>query len=199
MQHKIYYFLIILVAALATTAQTKAEDKLNSSHINETVLFDFKNADQLEPWIIVNDGVMGGLSQGKITASNEQSAIFAGTVSLDNNGGFTSTRTLPQKYNLKDYAGIKLRVKGDGKNYQFRVRTNGRFDGVSYRYKFATKKNTWTVIEIPFDKFEPVFRGRILNDVEPITPSKIEQLGFLIANKRYEEFKLEIDWIKAYQ
>jgi monofunctional biosynthetic peptidoglycan transglycosylase len=55
------------------------------------------------------------------------------------------------------------------------------------------------VIEIPFNKFVPVFRGRILNDVEPITPSKIEQLGFLIANKRYEEFKLEIDWIKAYQ
>ena len=191
--------MFILVLALATALQTKAGDTLNSSHTNETVLFDFKNADQLEPWIIVNDGVMGGLSQGKITASSNQSAIFAGTVSLDNNGGFTSTRTLPYNYNLKDYAGIQLRVKGDGKNYQFRVKTNDRFDGVSYRYKFTTKEDTWTVVEIPFNKFVPVFRGRILNDVEPIIPNKIEQLGFLIANKRYEKFKLEIDWIKAYQ
>lgn len=167
--------------------------------MRETVLFDFKSATQLERWRIVNDGVMGGLSQSKFTNSGKQTAIFQGTVSLENNGGFTSTRTLSYDYNLEDYAGIQLRVKGDGKNYQFRLRSNGRFDGISYRYQFSTAADTWTIVDLPFNEFIPVFRGRILKDVDPITPESIRQLGFLIANKRSEEFKLEIDWIKAYK
>ncbi len=198
-KHKTAYILFILVIVLPFTLQTKAENKLNNGHTHETVLFDFKNATQLEPWRIVNDGVMGGLSQSRLTNSGKQTAIFEGTVSLKNNGGFTSTRTLPKNYHLKGYAGIQLRVKGDGKNYQFRLRGGDRFDGASYRHQFSTEADNWTLINIPFHKFIPVFRGRILQNVEPITPGEIQQIGFLIANKRAEEFKLEIDWIKAYK
>ena len=114
-------------------------------------------------------------------------------------GGFTSTRTAPRSYGLDGYDGILLRVKGDGKNYQFRLRTDDRFDGTSYRYEFATEVNTWMTIAIPFQEFVPVFRGRILKDVEPIDPEKIQQIGFLIANKQAEDFQLEIDWIKAFK
>lgn len=199
MKHKTAYILLNLVIVFPFALQTKADNKLNNDDTHETVLFDFINAAQLEPWRIVNDGVMGGLSQSRLTHSDKQTAIFEGTVSLENNGGFTSTRTLPKNYHLKGYAGIQLRVKGDGKNYQFRLRSNDRFDGVSYRHQFTTEADTWTIVDLPFNKFIPVFRGRILQDVEPITPESIQQLGFLIANKRSEQFQLEIDWIKAYK
>jgi monofunctional biosynthetic peptidoglycan transglycosylase len=55
------------------------------------------------------------------------------------------------------------------------------------------------IIDIPFHECVPVFRGRILEDVEPIRPEDIQQIGFLISNKQAGKFQLEIDWIKAYK
>lgn len=165
----------------------------------ERLILDFKNTDEIEYWRIVNDGVMGGLSKSEIIFSKNNTALFKGIVSLENNGGFASTRTIPRSYELDGYHGIRLRVKGDGKTFQFRMRTNDRFDGASYRYQFETKMNTWMIIEIPFHECVPVFRGRILEEVKPILPEEIQQIGFLISNKKAEKFQLEIDWIKAYK
>lgn len=142
---------------------------------------------------------MGGLSQSEIALSESNTAIFQGTVSLENNGGFSSIRTSPRFYKLDGYRGIVLRLKGDGKKYQFRLRMNDRFDGISYRYHFKTDINKWIIIGFPFNEFVPVFRGRTLYDLEPIDPKKIQQIGFLISDKQAGPFKLEIDWIKAYK
>ena len=79
------------------------------------------------------------------------------------------------------------------------MRTNDRFDGISYRYQFITQLNTWMIIDIPFHECVPVFRGRILRDVKPIPPEEIQQLGFLISNQQVGKIQIEIDWIKAYK
>ncbi|MEJ2025051.1 MAG: CIA30 family protein [Deltaproteobacteria bacterium] len=189
------FFLLIIcllsVTSVAEGATTTAQ--------NQKVLFDFQKSRKLTDWRIVNDGVMGGLSQSNIFLSESNTALFQGTVSLENNGGFSSVRTSPRLYKLDGYHGIMLRLKGDGKKYQFRLRTDDRFDGISYRYRFKTERNKWMIIRGPFNECVPVFRGRILNDVPPITPKKIQQIGFLIADKQAGPFKLEIDWIKAYK
>jgi monofunctional biosynthetic peptidoglycan transglycosylase len=138
-------------------------------------------------------------AQSEIVLSDSNTAIFQGTVSLENNGGFSLIRTSPRFYKLGGYRGIILRLKGDGKKYQFRLRMNDRFDGISYRYQFKTDINKWIIIRVPFNECVPVFRGRILDNVEPINPNKIQQIGFLIADKQAGPFKLEIDWIKAYK
>ena len=46
----------------------------------------------IDNWGIVNDGVMGGISQSNIYLNEENNIIFAGNVSLENNGGFASIR-----------------------------------------------------------------------------------------------------------
>jgi len=77
--------------------------------------FDFKEEQEINRWRIVNDGVMGGLSQGKILWNQpENTMIWSGKVSLENNGGFTSIRTTPELYKVGDFEKIILRVKGDG-------------------------------------------------------------------------------------
>ncbi|GAK76258.1 hypothetical protein JCM19296_1855 [Nonlabens ulvanivorans] len=43
-------------------------------------------------WVIVNDGVMGGLSQST-AVSYDNYVLFSGTTSLKNNGGFASYRS----------------------------------------------------------------------------------------------------------
>lgn len=188
---------IILVIGLVLPLH-KIEASENSIQ-SKKIIFDFQESDKMNEWIIVNDGVMGGLSQSEIILGGKSTAIFQGIVSLENNGGFSSTRTRPQMFNLGGYHGMLLRLRGDGKTYQFRLRTNDRFDGISYRYHFKTESNTWMIIRVPFQECVPVFRGRILDNVESIAPKDIQQIGFLISDKQVGPFKLEIDWVKAYK
>ncbi len=199
MKSLIMCFSLLVVTFSLVMPEARAKDADKGMDQQERLIFDFKNSNEIEYWRIVNDGVMGGLSKSEMVLSNNKTAIFSGIVSLENNGGFASTRTLPRPYELDGYNGILLRIKGDGKKYQFRLRTNDRFDGVSYRYQFETDLNTWMIIEIPFHECVPVFRGRILEDVRPILSEEIQQIGFLISNNKAEEFQLEIDWIKAYK
>ena len=199
MKRVILYLSLIVATILLFMPEARAKELYKSMDQQERLIFDFKNTNEIEYWRIVNDGVMGGLSKSEIVFSNSNTAIFKGIVSLENNGGFASIRTIPRSYELDGYNGILLRVKGDGKKYQFRLIKNDRFDGVSYRYQFETEFNTWMIIEIPFHECVPVLRGRILEDVKPILPEEIQQIGFLISNKQAEKFQLEIDWIKAYK
>jgi monofunctional biosynthetic peptidoglycan transglycosylase len=165
----------------------------------ERMLIDFNNPDEGENWQIVNDDVMGGVSQSKILFNDTGTATFQGRISLENNGGFASTRSKPHSFRLGGYTGLHVRLKGDGKDYQLRVRTDKRLDGISYRYRFTTQPGPWMNIRVPFSEFVPTFRGRILSNVPPISPEQIQQIGFLISDKQAGEFRIEIDWIKAYK
>ena len=66
----------------------------NSSHI----LFDFSKDSDLSDWTIVNDGVMGGVSQSDLIINADGNGLFSGKVSLDYNGGFASVRYNPVSY-----------------------------------------------------------------------------------------------------
>ncbi|OIQ25173.1 MAG: hypothetical protein BM555_06790 [Crocinitomix sp. MedPE-SWsnd] len=155
-------------------------------------LSDFSNTEEFKNWRIVNDGVMGGKSNGQFIRSEEGFAIFQGDVSLKNNGGFTSVRN---SFDSKDISGSKrvmVKLKGDGKTYQFRIR---RESGDYYVYKFAFETSgKWETITIPLNKVTPTFRG-----YEPNVPAydgkQLSEIGFLIANKKNESFKLEVSKI----
>ena len=47
----------------------------------------------ISPWRSINDGVMGGVSAGGMRESRE-GLKFTGTLSLENNGGFSSVRRM---------------------------------------------------------------------------------------------------------
>lgn len=192
-----YLALIGLLAFLASAPQASAASE--NMNTQQSTLFDFTTPEDVQFWQIVNDGVMGGRSQSTMTSQASNTALFKGAISLENNGGFASIRTVPLPYNLVGYSGVLFRVKGDGKPYQFRLRTGNRFDGIAYSYQFATKANEWINVTIPFSEFIPVFRGRVLRDVAPVTPKDIQQLGVLVTNKKAGPFQLEIDWIKVYE
>ena len=194
-----FIWVIQALVIIAVLHPACAAQKTPLSNKTQMVLFDFHKQGDLEDWRVVNDGVMGGLSRGEIIMTDSDTAVFQGILSLENNGGFSSTRTLPRPYNLDGYDGITLRVRGDGNTYQLRLRLDDRFDGVAYRYSFQTKADEWMTVEIPFSECVPVFRGRELSDVDPVAPAKIQQIGFLVSDKQAGPFRLEVDWIKAHQ
>jgi NADH dehydrogenase [ubiquinone] 1 alpha subcomplex assembly factor 1 len=163
------------------------------------MIFDFNSHDQAQDWLIVNDGVMGGASQSKLSVTPAGTALFRGNVSLENNGGFASVRTHPMAYQLADYEGLSLRVKGDGQQYRLRLRTDNHLEGIAYQANFQTQPDSWLNIWLPFAEFVPVYRGCIVPDAPKFDPARIVQIGFMISNKQAGPFELEIDWIKAYQ
>ena len=164
----------------------------------EYILFDFYTTDATQQWSVVNDGVMGGLSTSKIVLNSDQTATFSGTVSLLNNGGFTSIRTQVQIEQQTGFKGVSLRVKGDGLKYSVRFSTQQSFDSYVYQQKIQTVNNKWIEVKLPFSKFEPTYRGRTLSNKPTLVAFDIVQAGFLIADKQAGTFKLSIDWVKLY-
>jgi len=180
------------------TKQMKHPNSTKLNQIKTRTLFHFQKKTQQGIWNIVNDGVMGGLSKSDMAISAQKTAIFKGFVSLENYGGFASVRSVPQVMGLQNFEGIILRVKGDGKIYKLNIRADRRYDGVVYQKRFQTT-GSWQEIKIPFSQLWPGWRGRRLSRMGPLTPSKIQSLGFLIADKQAGAFRLEIGWIKAYK
>ncbi|MDH3626493.1 MAG: CIA30 family protein [Acidobacteriota bacterium] len=165
--------------------------------MTERVLFAFEGDEGPDRWMIVNDGVMGGLSRSRISLTENSTAVFEGQISLANNGGFASVRSLPEAMPTAGTSRLAARFRGDGREYQLRIRTSDAFDGVAYRWNFKTNANDWMTIEAPYSEFLATFRGRTLPDCPSIEPGTIRQLGFLIADKVEGPFRLEVDWIKA--
>jgi monofunctional biosynthetic peptidoglycan transglycosylase len=163
----------------------------------EKVLFAFEGDEGPDRWMIVNDGVMGGLSGSRIHLTDHGTAVFEGELSRANNGGFASVRSRPAALPTAGTSRLAVRVRGDGREYQLRIRTEDTFDGVAYRWSFKTLADAWMTVEACYRDFVPTFRGRILRDVPPLDPGAIRQLGFLIADGVEGPFRLEVDWIRT--
>lgn len=157
--------------------------------INTLILFDFSENSEPDGWQVVNDGVMGGLSQATFKVGENGTALFAGTVSLENNGGFSSIRYNTGKTNVEGTTTLALYLKGDGKKYQVRIRENND-DYFSYITTFQTS-GEWETIELPLKEMFPSFRGRKL-DRPNFSGNTIVELTFLIGNKKAESFALEL-------
>ena len=162
---------------------------------SETVLFDFASV-TAAGWQIVNDDVMGGISTSRFSVTNG-AAVFSGNVSLENNGGFASVRTLPQAFGLAEADAFVVRVRGDGGRYKFTARTDASFDSALYQLAFPTKAGEWQEIILPLKDFVPTFRGRVLPNEPPLRAERLTSVGFLISDQQAGAFRLEIAWIKA--
>lgn len=142
--------------------------------------------------MVVNDGVMGGRSRSTLQLNEDGYGVFAGRVSLENNGGFASIRLDCGKVPINNARSFVLKVKGDGKRYQFRIRAQ-KNDYYSYIQYFETSGD-WEEISLPLADFYPTFRGRKLN-LPNFSASSLEEVGVLIGNKQQESFQLLIDSI----
>ena len=161
--------------------------------MNSLLLFDFSKSFNWSGWEIENDVVMGGNSSSKLTRSPEGNGIFTGSVSLENNGGFASVQNHFEPKDISGFEKAVIRVKGDGKEYQFRIKAD-LDEKASYVYTFETTGD-WQTIEIPLNQMEPTYRGNKL-DKPNFNANKLQEIRFMIGNGKAEDFRLEIDKIK---
>lgn len=145
-------------------------------------------------WQIINDGVMGGVSRSEVLPAG-QGMLFRGQLSLENNGGFASIR----RCFAEEFAGValfRLKVRGDGRGYQFRLRAGDAPDGIAWRCLFVTDGSV-QVVELPLTSFEPVIRGRIVSNAGDLNPADIHWLGFMLADGKPGAFDLQVMTIET--
>ncbi len=157
------------------------------------IIFDFTTESDLSDWRIMDDVVMGGRSDSNLQINEAGHGWFHGFVSLENNGGFASTRyNLKETLQVEGHTTCKIRLKADGKAYQFRTKES-QYDRYSYIYTFETT-GEWETVEIPLSEMYASFRGRRLD--RPNYPARyLDHCAILIANKKNESFEMEIDRI----
>jgi len=161
--------------------------------MNENLLFDFNKDTNPNEWRIIDDVVMGGRSNGQFQLDTEGNGLFFGNVSTENNGGFSSVRYQLNQRNVSNFSKINIRLKGDGKMYQFRIKDEANLS-YSYITSFKTSGN-WETITINLKDLYPSFRGQTLN-LPNFKGDFIEEIVFLIGNKKNESFELRIDTIE---
>ncbi len=148
-------------------------------------------------WEPIDDRIMGGCSQSQPEYIDDVGLRFAGSVSLENSGGFASIRSDSGSYNLGQYTGLAVRLRGDGKSYQLSLRTDLFFDGVSYQTTFTTRQDLWQEIILPFKDFTPTHHGIKLSSVAPMDLTEIKSFGLFIADHQEGPFQLDIAWFKG--
>ena len=164
---------------------------------NSKTLDDFKTTQAAGTWMSVNDGVMGGLSQGGPKVSKQHNLVFKGDISLENNGGFSSIRTRGTTMDLSTYDGIEIKVKGDGRLYYLTTRSNGR-RMLAYWSPIQPPKDEWVVIRIPFNTFYATYFGKKLPALK-LNSRKVTSIGLMLYDKKSGPFVIETEYMKAYK
>jgi monofunctional biosynthetic peptidoglycan transglycosylase len=181
---------LIVAVILFPTAAVLADD-------DPATLFDFSKPDAANQWQTVNDGVMGGVSDGRLRVSDQGIMEFFGTLSLENNGGFASVRSKAKALELKDGDVIVARIRGDGRDYYFNLQVPTRRIAFSYRASFKTKAGEWQEIKVPLKEFQATSFGRPVREAGPVEADKVNSIGFLLADKKAGPFKLAVEWIRV--
>ncbi|NBB91674.1 MAG: CIA30 family protein, partial [Gammaproteobacteria bacterium] len=101
-------------------------------------------------------------------------------------------------FDLSDYEGLELRVRGNGRIFEVEVNDGQRYGwrAVSRRAPFDTGDD-WQDVRVPFSELRATVFGRRV-DVPPVRPGEISRIGFFIVDGRDGPFWLEVDSIGAY-
>jgi NADH dehydrogenase [ubiquinone] 1 alpha subcomplex assembly factor 1 len=144
---------------------------------------DFTNPKTMRDCWVVNDGVMGGISQSTLR-QDTQGMYFEGLVSLENNGGFASMRSSAQ-FPAGTQA-LELLAKGDGKQYKLVLRT-AIAPQVSYTADFIAEP-IWQTHQFNLNQFKSTSTLSFADAIE---------FGILISNNQAGRFAIQLKTLQS--
>jgi monofunctional biosynthetic peptidoglycan transglycosylase len=151
---------------------------------------DFTNPKTFRDCWIVNDGVIGGVSQSSLR-QDAHGMFFEGLVSLENNGGFASMRSamqVPQGSQL-----LELIARGDGKRYKLILRTQ-LAPRVTYAAEFIAEP-TWQTYRFNASQFKTTIRGQVVS-APPLAFPDVIEFGILISNNQAGSFAIQLKMLQ---
>lgn len=161
----------------------------------QSLTIDFGDKKSGMDWYVVNDGVMGGLSQSKLKLS-ESSAILEGKVSLENNGGFASFRSPFQDFDLSPFTSVEIRYRSMGQDVGLVFALHRQWYRPNYKIIFAQTNGDWTTLKVDLSSAKEYQVARQTGQF--LTQEKLDQiirLGFITQSKQAGSFQFEVDYI----
>ena len=155
-------------------------------------MLDFTNPHTLKEMWVVNDGVMGGVSQSRFSYDSE-GVLFEGAVSLENGGGFASVRSLiviPVGTSI-----LNVTLRGDEKRYKLVLRTDTSPRSPLYQAEFFATRE-WKTHRFVSSDFKASFRGRPV-EAPALDFSATKEIGILIANQQSGSFRLQLKNVQS--
>lgn len=149
-------------------------------------------------WFIVNDGVMGGRSNG-LVEFGATAMRFTGTV-VTRGGGFTSVRRQLDGSELSGTNRIVMRVRSDDRVYALTLADAGDSRGRSISHgtdlSLDAPVDGWSLASARFDELDTTVFGQSV-ETDPFDPDQASEFGIIIADGVDGDFAVEIDWIDA--
>ncbi|NQZ76725.1 MAG: CIA30 family protein [Ekhidna sp.] len=159
-----------------------------------TVLEDFTVdflAGKPADWYVLNDGVMGGLSKGR-AVETEEGVLFFGSVSLENNGGFTSYRSSWRRYDFTTNREVEVRYRSEGMRLALVMETSQRFWIPNFKVSLP-KSEKWVTKSFNLKDFGQYRLGYPTGSfMTEDNLNEIIRIGFITDEKRAGDFKFEI-------
>ena len=179
-----------VVSNPSTTPSTTSSSSTTPPLTNDIVLVEFPTAESVAGWSIQNDTVMGGVSSSRAEWEDGQ-LVFAGDLSLDNNGGFCSMRS-PVSADFGALAAgataLTLTATGDDQVYVVQVRTDR--DLFVQRITIRAAEDTYVLPLADFTATD--FMLDAITPLEPLDPGSILQIAVYILDKQEGPFRLAI-------
>ncbi|MEA5558051.1 CIA30 family protein [Nodularia spumigena] len=148
-------------------------------------------------WIIVDDGVMGGRSQGNATIADD-AMRFSGLIETEG-GGFSSVRALVPADALAGATELRFRARSDGRTYELIADDGvaGRDGRVSHFGRIPlTGADAWEEVSVSLTDLEARIFGTPVDDVA-FDPAQAASIGVILADGTDGPFELTIDRIDA--
>ena len=182
---------------MTATTMTATIAPTTTMRSTTSVLFDFSDPSSATDWFNQNDTVMGGVSDSASTWVDGH-LVFSGNLSLDNNGGFTSTfgpidEQLPAL--MSGANAIVVTARGDSQTYLMQIRNS---DNTRYIQRFTTVADSEQSYILPIADFVSVdWRLSPIAGAAPMDIGNIVQIGFYLLDKQVGPFEIAISSISA--
>ena len=152
--------------------------------------------DMASRWSPLNDGVMGGLSEGQ-TNFTDSTMLWTGQTRLENNGGFASVRSPWGHTNLQSMKGVAIRCKGKGGPFKLTLETSERW-WMPYAYASFTPSEEWE--EVVLDVTDFSWSQAQMGDLKSVSPerelSDVLRMGLMKYDGTAQAFELEVASIR---
>jgi hypothetical protein len=136
-------------------------------------------------WRLIADGVMGGVSTGRLSAETVDGKAclrLQGQVRLENNGGFIQAALNiadTPAADASDYSGLLLQVRGNDQTYNLHLRTDDVWlPWQSYRASFHVPPR-WETVRLPFSEFAGYRIGK------PLDLRHLERIGLVAIGRAF--------------
>lgn len=184
------WFTVLLISAMQTFS-------MNAGANENKLSYDFGQQGCGEcGWFVVLDGVMGGLSTGKLE-SVAKALVLSGNISLQNNGGFASIRTPYRKFDLSRYSEVTVRYRSKGQTFAMSLNNYRRFWRPQFKTFLPPTNGKWAESVIPLRSFTKMRFDEVLGggpSAEEL--ASIIRFGFISSDKSEGEFRFEISGIE---